>query len=127
MVPVNQLVNKVGKFLYKNIDGREKINFSGNMCDVYITVYYQIPANMQNPEDSQDVNDVHEMLVNINIATYQNKLRVNTISVTPSEKTLGYDLFQPEEVQQVSTICQKIYTKVCKRLMKEFKEFDFLF
>lgn len=127
MLQANQIVNKVGKYLYRGIDGREKIKFTGNTCDVYITVYYQIPANKQNPADGSDVNDLHEMLINISITTYQNKIRVNTIAVTPQEQTLGYDLYYPEEVQNVGVACEKIYKKVCARIAKAFKDFDFLF
>lgn len=127
MISANQVVNKVGKYLYRGIDGREKIKFTGNTCDVYITVYYQIPAFKQDPKDDPSVNDLHEMTVNINITTYQNKIRVNVIAVTPQEQTLGYDLYHPDEVQNVAQACEKIYKKVCMRLAKAFKDFDFLF
>ena len=127
MIPTSQLVNKIGKYLYRNIDGKERIKFTGNTCDIYLTVYYQIPAHLQDPNAGQSVNDVQTMLVNINITTYQNKIRVNTITVTPEARTLGFDLYMPEECQVTSTICQKIYSKVCTRIAKAFKEFDFLF
>lgn len=127
MISTSQLVNKLGKYLYRNIDGRETIRFTGNTCDVYITVYYQIPANLQDTSAGSAVNDIQTMLVNINITTYQNKIRVNVITVTPEARTLGFDLYAPEECQVTSTICQKIYSKVCTRIAKAFKEFDFLF
>ena len=127
MIPISQLVNKIGKYLYRNIDGRERIKFTGNTCDIYLTVYYQIPAHLQDCSADKSVNDVQTMLVNINITTYQNKVRVNTITVTPEAKTLGFDLYYPEECQITSTICQKIYSKVCTRIAKAFKEFEFLF
>ena len=127
MIPKSQLVNKIGKYLYRNIDGRERIKFTGNTCDIYLNVYYQIPAELQDLSADPNVNDIQTMLVNINITTYQNKVRVNTITVTPEARTLGFDLYMPEECQVTSTICQKIYSKVCNRIAKAFKEFDFLF
>ena len=125
----NQLVNKLGNYLYRHIDSAYKIDKTRNTCDVYVTVLYQIP---------QDIIDLYklyepkyagtnEMNINISITTYQNKIRVDTIEVTPEEKTLGFDLFPPEKLQDLNTALELIYRKVCRRIEKEFEDFEFIF
>lgn len=125
----NQLVNKVGNYLYRHIDGAFKIAKTTNICDVYITVFYQIPPSiielykLYEPKYA----DINEMVINISITTYQNKIRVNTIEVTPEEKTIGFDLFPPEKLEDLNTALKLIYTKVCRRIEREFEDFEFIF
>lgn len=124
-----QQVNRVGKYLYKHLDGAFKIKNSGNTCDVYVTVLYQIPPEFLKKygiEESK-YQEVNEMTLNINITTYQNKVRINIIEVTPDEKTIGYDLYQPEELEDLQKSADKIFKRVCRRISKEFQDYDFLF
>ena len=85
---IQQVLNKVGKYLYKHIDSSYKIQFSGNMCDVYIKVYYQLKYWDRIPGKGPEYNDVHEMPININLTTYQNKIRVNIIEADENERIL---------------------------------------
>ena len=125
----SQQVNRLGKYLYKNLDGAFKIQNSSNMCDVYVTVLYQIPAEIlkrYNITDEQ-YTDVHEMTVNINITTYQNKVRINVIEMTNKEKTIGFDLYDAESLVNLQESARKVFQRVCSRIAKEFKDYDFLF
>ena len=123
----NQQVNRVGKYLYKNLDGAFKIKNSSNTCDVYTTVLYQIPYLQQIPGRGKEYNDVHEMTLNLNITTYQNKVRINIIEMDPNERTIGYDLYKPEALEDLDFACKLIFQKVCKRISKAYQEYDFLF
>lgn len=121
-IPASQQVNRIGKYLYKHLEGAFKSVKSGNMYDIYTTLLYQLL-----PEYGGKINDVQEMTVNINITTYQNKIRVDTIEMTPKERTLGFDLFQPEVMQDLPTASEKIMKKVVGRLRKAYQEYDILY
>ena len=126
-VATNQKVKQIGKYLYNHIDGAFKYVSSSNMYDVYITLLYQIPYWDRIPGKGSDYNDVHEMTININLTTYQNKIRVNTIEMTPAQRTLGYDLFLPDKLQNLEDAMHLIYNKVRKRITKAYSEYDFIF
>ena len=124
----NQQVNRLGKYLYKNLDGAFKIQNSSNTCDIYVTVLYQIPEEIIKKYNiPSEYSDVHEMTVNINITTYQNKVRINVIEMTKGEKTIGFDLYEPESLIDLRESAKKVYQRVCKRISKEFSDYDFLF
>lgn len=124
-----QQVNRLGKYLYKNLDGAFKIKNSPNTCDVYVTVLYQIPLEVRKRYNMTEDKyaEVHEMTVNISITTYQNKVRINVIEMTKGEKTIGFDLYPPESLVNLQESAKKVFQKVCKRIEKEFKDYDFLF
>ena len=121
-LPASTQVNRVGKFLYNHLDGAYKYTKSSNMYDVYVTLLYQLK-----PEYGGGVNEVEEMTININITTYQNKVRVNTIEMTPMERTLGYDIMKPEEMIDLQKAMEIIKWKVGNRIRKAYKEYIILF
>lgn len=128
VIPATQLVNKVGKYLYKHLDGGFKYKTSSNMCDVYVTLLYAIPPKLMKVYNlDSKYGDVHEMTLDLNITTYQNKIRVNVIEVTPEERTLGFDVFPPEKLQDLQSAKEMIFEKVCKRVSKAYEDWDFLF
>lgn len=121
-----QQVNKVGQYLYKNIDGAFKIEKTGNMCDVYFMILYEVPRLQRrfgHPEDRK----LNEMHINLNITTYQNKIRVNVIEVSPEERTLGCYTFSPEVMEDLPNAKKLIYDKVVKRVAKVYEDYDFVF
>ena len=123
----SQIVNKIGKYLKKGLDGAFKFKVSSNMCDVYVTVLYQLPWQQQIPGKGKEYNDVHEMTLDLNITTYQNKIRVNVIEVSPNAKTIGYDLFDPEALSDLEEAKKRIIKRVRARISKEYKDYLFLF
>lgn len=127
MLSANQQVNRVGKYLYNNLDGAFKYKTSSNTCDVYFTLLYQLPLDMQEPDKGKEYNDVHEITVDINITTYQNKVRVNVIEMTPMQRTLGYDLYEPYVLENLENAKKRIFNKIIKRVSKAYSEYDFLF
>ena len=127
MLSANQQVNRVGKYLYNNLDGAFKYKTSSNTCDVYFTLLYQLPLDMQEPDKGKEYNDVHEITVDINITTYQNKVRVNVIEMTPMQRTLGYDLYEPYILENLENAKKRILNKIIKRVSKAYSDYDFLF
>lgn len=126
-VPASLQVKRVGKFLYKHLDGAKDIKFSSNMCDVYFTLLYQIPRLQRVPGKGKEYNDVHEMTIDLNITTYQNKVRVNILEVTPNQKTISYLLYQPESLMDLEHAKRFILSDVCKKLNKEYRDYDFIY
>lgn len=123
-IPANQMVNKIGKYLKKSIDSCYKYRITGNMNDVFCKVYYQKKLELrENPEDAQ----VLEKPIDINITTYQNKVRVNIIELDPKEFTVGYDLYTPDQLQDVVQARNLILHRILVRMEKRYKEYDFLF
>lgn len=115
-------VNRVGKYLYKHLDGAYKYERSSNMYDVYVTLLYQLK-----PECGGAVNDVQEMTIKINITTYQNKIRINTTEMTPIERTLGFDLMKPEDMMDLQKAKEIIIWIVGNRIRKAYKDYIILF
>lgn len=124
-----QQVNRVGKYLYKHLDGAFKIQNTPNTCDVYVTVLYQIPTEiLKKYSITEDkYGELNEMTLNLSITTYQNKVRINIIEVTPEEKTIGFDVYLPEDLEDLEGSAKKIFSRVCKRISKEFQDYEFLF
>lgn len=119
-VPPTLQVNKVGKYLKQHLDGAFKLNISSNMCDVYVTILYEIPP-------SPEIHDLNEMILDLNITTYQNKLRVNIIEVSPKERTLGYSLFDTKKITKLEDMKDAIFQKVIKQISKAYEDYDFVF
>lgn len=113
-----QQVNRIGKYLYKHLDGAFKIEFHAQMCDVYFRMYYQIP---------KEAESFKEMHIDINIATYQKKIRVNVIRMDKLEKTLGCHVYKPEQMIDLPTARETIYEDICKDVQREYEAFDFVF
>lgn len=122
-----QQVNRIGKYLYKNLDGAFKYKTSSNTCDVYFTLLYQIPHLQRIPGKGKEYNDVHEMVIDLNITTYQNKVRVNIIEMDLNERTIGYDVYLPEKLQDLESAKKTILNKVIKKVGKAYEDYDFLF
>lgn len=121
-------VNQVGRYIYENTDGAFDYVKHPNMCDVYFKMLYEVPKLQRIPgKQKEGYNDLHEIVININITTYQNKIRVNTIEMSPLERTLGYDLYDPIEATNLDYIRRKILQRVIKRVSKAYAQYDFVF
>lgn len=128
----SQYVNSVGKFLYKNIDGSIDFKKSSNMFDVYFIVLYQIPTELikhygLETKVDKDTLDVHEMTININLTTYQDKIRCNVIEQDPDEITLGCKVCNLQRYDDLYQLRDDILRYIKKRLEKRYEGYDFLF
>lgn len=122
-IPASQQVKRVGKYLYKNLDTAYNYESRSNEFDVYFTLYYQ----KIHPTLGIAINDIQEMNLNINITTYQNKVRVDIFEITPWERTLGYKLYSPEKLDDLPSAMKMIWNDVVKTVSKSYKEYDFIF
>lgn len=126
-IPTGQQVNRVGKYLYKNLDGAFKIEYSPNTCDVYVTLLYEVPYLQKIPGRGREYNKVHEMTLDLNITTYQNKVRVNILETDENERTLGHNVYSPEVLENLQSARDIIYKNVVKHVSKAYAEYDFIF
>ena len=116
MIPANAMVNRIGKVLYRRIDGAYKINFSPNTCDVYMFMYYQAPGE-----------DMKQMNFDISITTYQNKLRINITEITTMEKTIGQLIYKPEQIKDDQEFFARVHRDIIKKIEHEYEDYDFVF
>jgi len=126
-MPASLLVNKVGKYLNKNLDGAYKFRISPNMVDIYLIVLYQYPYKALRPGDPDRLSEVQEMHININLTTYQNKLRMNLIEMAPDERTLGFYVIAPEKINDLEFAKSWVMGNLLKTLNKLFDGYIFLF
>ena len=119
------IVNQLGKYMYKHLDGAYKFEKHPNMFDVYTVVIYSIPSDIVKLYKLYA--DTNEIELNISITTYADKIRVNITEVSPEEKTIGHDTFPLDIFTDMNKAYDIVYRKIVKRLTKEFSDFDFLF
>ena len=119
-----QIVNSIGQYLYKHIDTAYSMKKSPNTVDVYFEIAYELlPEYRLNKGDEE----THVMSININITTYQDKIRVNVIEVSPEERTLGFDTFKLDVFENMSEGMELVLAKVRNRMKKAFTEYEFYF
>ena len=127
--PVTKLVNQIGQWFYKNLDGSYDFDISPNMYDLYLTVLYQVPLEiirkykLENTKES----DINEMDILMSITTYANKIRVNLVEKSPEEQTLQHFVLDPAKFDDLTELRMKILEKVRKVLNKKFDGYEFLF
>lgn len=118
MPDAGAIVNKVGKYLKKNIDGAYKITFKSMTCEVEMRMYYQLEGDPQT---------FNEMDFEISITSYQNKVRVNLTEITELEKTIGQIILREEELKDLSLAKKRILETLKKAIAKEFSDYIFVY
>lgn len=116
-LPLSQLVNIVGKYVYKNINGGYEFKKRPNIVDMFFNIPCQY---VDNPESSQ-------ISVNINVTTYQDKLRVNLVEVSSMERTLGYFTVNVSKFADSQDLCKSIMNKIHTKLDKSFSDCTILY
>jgi hypothetical protein len=134
---IAQTINSLGKYLYKNLGGAIDYKKSSNMFDIYTLVLYAIPHEfLKKYKITEDkYKEVYEMVVNINLTTYQQKIRVNLIEVSPDEITIGSQTFDLEKLRKKNPnqqayfdiIKTSISDYMIRRLEKYYEDYDFLY
>jgi len=124
-VPASSQVNRVGKYLYKNIEGSFKSRMSPNTYELWFYLLYETPD--AGPQYSKVVEGIGEVIINLNITTYRNNIRVNTIMVKPDDKVLGFDLFKPEDMVDLASARVSILSRVAKRIEKAFDGYEVMY
>lgn len=115
-IPSSLQVNRIGKYLSKHLDGVYKTKKDRNTYDLYVHFIYQpFPEYTETPP-------INELDIIISITTYQNKIRVNTIELTPDERTLGFDLIDPKLMDNLEEAKRYILNVVKKRVRKAYPD-----
>ena len=123
VLPANKQVKRIGQYLYKHIDSAYDMKKSPNMVDIYFIILYQKKEEFRTSDDRE----MHEMSININITTYQDKVRINILEVSPQERTIGFDTYKTEKLENLNEAFVMIMNKFQKRMNKAFEEYDFIF
>ena len=126
-IPPNQLINKVGKYLKKSIDGAYSYSTGVNVCFVKLIAYYQIPKFPDKPGGEITYSDMKEMVFEIGLTTYSNKVRVNIIELDPKEQTIGHFVVEPKKLYDMVEARKLILDKINKILNKYFEGYIFIF
>ena len=126
VIPPEQLVNRIGKYMYKHIDGSFKYELKPLMYDFWFTMLYEIPKPT-NPGHKRIDDSVFEITIHLSITTYQKKIRVNVIEETPNQRTLGHDVFKPEQVVDPEIAKQRIMERVHQRIAKAYRDYDYVY
>lgn len=126
-IPASKWVNKIGKYMYKHIASATSYKISGNMNDIYFTVLYEYPIFSKDPNERLTYSDTFEMKLNLNITTYQNKIRINLIEVSPDEQTLGYFLYPTDSFIDMKKAFDQILRDIDRRLNKVFENYTFIY
>lgn len=92
-----------------------------------MVVFYQLPKEKQDWTKPDEYNDMHEMVINLNLTTYDNKVRLNILEVDPNEKTLGYATYSPESLSDLKKAEDTILRNVKFRLSRAYREYEFIF
>ena len=124
VLPASKQVKRIGQYLYKHIDGAYDFKSSSNNYDVYFLLLYELKKELREPGKEYPV---QEMKININVTTYQNKVRINIIELTSKERTIGFDLYTPEKVQDLQKAYPVIMEKIYKRIYKAYEDYYFLY
>lgn len=117
-----QYVNTISNYLYRHIDTSYNQQNSANMSDVYFQVYYQ----MINDDGTLDEN-LQQMNINLNITTYQDKIRINVLELTPDEFTLGMKIFTYKKDMNLDKLLVDTLAYVDKRLNKCYSDREFVY
>lgn len=116
-----QDVNRIAKYIYRNTDGATKMKFGVNQVDVYMFLYYH---------DSDPNTPVQQMDLDINLTSYDDKIRFNVTEMTHMEKTLLHGTVAAKDLdnqQNLEKIRQTIYDKMIKAVEKEFAEYEIVY
>ena len=124
----SRVVNQLGKYLWKNLDGAYEFQKSSNTYDVYTVILYQIPVEIIEEYNLDGkYKDVNEMKIDINITTYGDKIRINFIEVDPDEQTLGQKIFDLSKGNDLKFLRDELMRYLYMRLNKLFKNYEFLY
>lgn len=134
----SQRLNSLGRYLFKNLAGATSFKKSSNTFEINTIVLYQIPLDIKKkynlPDD--ETTDVQEMNLNLNITTYQNKLRFNIIEETPDALTLGCKVINLglQKYQKAKTnqqlfelVMNDLQKYIYQSLEKRYSNYEFLY
>jgi len=122
MINLNKIINRLGKYLNKHIDGAYDYYTESNTSIVKFLVYYQIKQIPDQPGGEYDYSDLKEIDFEINITTYQDFIRINILEISPNETTIGYLKYDSGNI-----VFGDILSDIQKKIRRRFEGYEFLF
>lgn len=119
----SKLVNIIGKSLYNYIESAFEYKSSANMYDVYFTVLYQVIEDLRDEDDTE----IHDIVVNINVTTYDNYIRVNIYTDENPNQLIAFNKYDIRRYNSIKKIVEDIYRNTLARIDKFFYLYDFIF
>ena len=126
-IPVEQLVNRVGNYLRRHIDGVYNYRIGVQTYDLYTVIYYQYPIMPEKPGGEVKYSELSEMNFNISLTSYSNKIRVNVIELSPDEQTICHFVLSEKDTYDMIVAREKIETEIRRVLNKLFEGYIFIF
>lgn len=127
-IPKGQLVNKLGEYLYKNIDSAYTFKKSPNLYEIYLEAYYQIPIYPSHPQDKIKYDDeIKSMKILLSITQYDQKIRINLIELGEYEPTIAHKTYKIDDLKTLVYARTAIVKLINDSLTKYFKDYEFLF
>lgn len=127
MMTIEQKINQLGKYLYKNIDSAYEIDYGPQRVDIYFIVYYQYSVYSPDPKIKKTYSDTYEMHININLTCYSHKIRVNIIELSPDEMTLGQMILPEKKLDDLESGRELIESRIRKYINKYYEEYEFIY
>lgn len=121
-----QLVNYIGKYLSKKIDGCYDVNVKGNQYQVFFILYYQSSRMGKYPGEAE-YSDLNEMEFEVNVTTYSNDIRVNVIEISPEERTVAHLKYDPIKFTSAHELCNRIMSDINARIEKRYLGYEFIY
>ena len=127
MLKGSQIVNGLGKYLKKHLTGSGNIKRKPNSCTVIIPLLYTVKSDKDALNDgiSEDAPDeMGTITVEINIATYADKVRVNIYN---GDLTIDHKTYTIASFDDYETECIKVLNHSQKKISKTYPQYDFRF
>ena len=121
------IIRNVSKYIYKHIGDPVKYTTRPQSISVFFTIYYQIPIAGDRPGSPMQYGDVYDMIIEMNLVTYANKIRVNILEISPEEYTIGHKVYDPDEFLNVSELQSLIIDDTYTAIKKRFEDYEFIF
>ncbi len=131
-VDPSTMVNKVGAYLYKHLEGGLNIKYLSNECEIVTLMYYMIKPEVREQMRQYDEKlngigeEIYEMKLFIDITTYSNCLRINVIEITPEERTLGFLKLTPPDLMSLPNCKDKTMKFIKSRIEKYYNKWEVL-
>jgi hypothetical protein len=125
-------VERLGKFLKKNLTGVYKVETPSNQYVIYTTLLYQVPLELRKKmrmyfkEFKGAEEDIYEANVYFNITTYKQKIRVNIILLNKDEPTLGFLIFTNEDLMSLPACKDRLLDYTYEKITAYFANYEVL-
>ena len=130
-----QIINSLGKYLFKSLDGAIDFNKKSNEFELNTLVLYEIPKEVIKTYNlnEDEYGELYEAELQISLTSYDTKLRMNIYCIRPENLVLGHmtlDVSRYEDMdntQFFKLVEEKLLAYIRKRLEAVFGGFEFIF